>query len=274
MNRSSSHAQRVCRLDPVEVGDEAELHHLVMLGAVLIGGRVDRALSAELGMCAEEQPIFDVVHLLLNVEVSERGTGVIALQLLETTLQGVHVLFARRPSLRGLEQLVAELGVVLDPRLDLLEQEWSQQWLTSLAPSLESSLRFFFFLIGSSLFSGSTSEVPRWSFKKAISSFRVPSPSSQPRWLRKCPVACSRAAGSGSTGSTDRSRERLVEYRLNNVFCVNSNNRTTVGPGTTVRTTVGPGTTVRTTVGSGNNSRERGGGVGESMVIQIKRSHP
>jgi hypothetical protein len=27
------------------------------------------------------------VHLLLNVEVSERGTGVIALQLLETTLQ-------------------------------------------------------------------------------------------------------------------------------------------------------------------------------------------
>ena len=51
-----------------------------MLGAVLIA-RVHRALSAEPGMCAEEQPRFDVVHLILNVEVSERGAGVIALQL-------------------------------------------------------------------------------------------------------------------------------------------------------------------------------------------------
>ena len=92
-----------------------------MLGAVLIA-HVDRALSAELGMRVEEQPIFDVVHLLLNVEISERGAGVIALQLLETTLQGAHFPFARRPSLRGLEQLTAELRVVLDPRLDLLEQ--------------------------------------------------------------------------------------------------------------------------------------------------------
>ena len=92
-----------------------------MLVAVLIA-HMDRALSAEPWVSAEEQPIFDVVHLLLNVEVSERGAGVIALQLLETTLQGAHVLFARRPSRRGLEQLTAELGVVLDPRLDLLEQ--------------------------------------------------------------------------------------------------------------------------------------------------------
>ena len=86
--RSSSHAQRIRRLDPVEVGDEAELHHLVMLGAVLIGGRVDRALSAEPWVSAEEEPIFNVVHLILNVEVSERGAGVIALQLVETNLQG------------------------------------------------------------------------------------------------------------------------------------------------------------------------------------------
>ena len=93
-----------------------------MLGAVLIA-HVDRALSAELRMRAEEQPIFDVVHLLLNLEVSERGSGDIALQLLETLLQRAHVLFARRrPSLRGLEQLTTELLVVLDPRLDLLEQ--------------------------------------------------------------------------------------------------------------------------------------------------------
>ena len=84
--RSSSHAQRVRRLDPVEIGDEAELHH-PMLGAVLIAG-VDRALSAEPWVSAEEQPIFDVVHLILNVEVSERGAGVIALQLVETNLQG------------------------------------------------------------------------------------------------------------------------------------------------------------------------------------------
>jgi hypothetical protein len=62
------------------------------------------------------------VHLILNVEVSERGAGVIALQLVETNLQGAHVLCARRPSLGGLEQLVAELGVVPDPRLDLLDQ--------------------------------------------------------------------------------------------------------------------------------------------------------
>ena len=93
-----------------------------MLSAVLIA-RVHRALSAELGMRAEEQRIFDVVNLILNVEVSERGAGVIALQLVETNLQGAHhVLCARRPSLRGLEQLTAELRVVLDPRLDLLEQ--------------------------------------------------------------------------------------------------------------------------------------------------------
>jgi len=52
--------------------------------------------------------------------------------------------------------------------------------------------------------------VLRWAFEKAISSLRVPSPSSQPRWLRKYPVTCSRAAGSGSRGSTDCSRESLV----------------------------------------------------------------
>jgi hypothetical protein len=120
--QSSSHAQLVRRLDPVKIGDEAELHHLV-LGAVLIA-RVDRALSAEPGMGAEQQPIFDVAHLLVTVKVSERGTGVIALQLVETLLQRAqHVLCARRPaSLRGLEQLTAELRVVLDPRLDLRDQ--------------------------------------------------------------------------------------------------------------------------------------------------------
>ena len=77
--RSSSHAQRVRRLDPVEIGDEAELNHLV-LDAVLIA-RVDRALSAEPGMGAEQPPIVDVAYLLVTVEVSERGTYVIALQL-------------------------------------------------------------------------------------------------------------------------------------------------------------------------------------------------
>ena len=73
-------------------------------------------------MGAEQQPIFDVAHLLVTAKVSERGTGVIALQLVETLLQRAHVLCARRPSLRGLEQLTAELRVVLDPRLDLREQ--------------------------------------------------------------------------------------------------------------------------------------------------------
>ena len=51
-----------------------------MLGAVLIA-RVDRALSAEPGMGAEQPPIADVAYLLVTVEVSERGTYVIALQL-------------------------------------------------------------------------------------------------------------------------------------------------------------------------------------------------
>ena len=77
------------------------------------------ALSANPGMSAEQQPIVDVAHLLVAFDVSERGTCVIDLQLVETLLQGAQVLCALRPSLRELEQLTAELGVVLDPPLDL-----------------------------------------------------------------------------------------------------------------------------------------------------------